>query len=107
MCLIARRKDELERVQQVIQQQGGQVWIYPVDIAQDVEAKQCIEQILNEHKKIDVLINNAARSIRRPIIQALDRLHDFERTCKSIICCRPYDIEFIATFSGKWWRACD
>ncbi|WP_288402538.1 SDR family NAD(P)-dependent oxidoreductase [uncultured Acinetobacter sp.] len=80
ICLIARRKDELERVQQVIQQQGGQVWIYPVDITQEDHAKNCIEQILSEHAKIDVLINNAARSIRRPIIQALDRLHDFERT---------------------------
>jgi len=80
ICLIARRKDELERVQQVIQQQGGQVWIYPVDITQEDHAKNCIEQILSEHAKVDVLINNAARSIRRPIIQALDRLHDFERT---------------------------
>lgn len=80
MCLIARRADELKRVQQVIQQQGGQASIYPVDITQDVEVKQCIEQILNEHEKVDVLINNAARSIRRPIIQAFDRLHDYERT---------------------------
>ncbi|MEC8568722.1 MAG: SDR family NAD(P)-dependent oxidoreductase, partial [Pseudomonadota bacterium] len=36
--------------------------------------------ILSEHKTVDVLINNAARSIRRPIMEALDRLHDYERT---------------------------
>ncbi|MCH7337654.1 SDR family NAD(P)-dependent oxidoreductase [Acinetobacter sp. NIPH 2699] len=80
ICLIARRADELERVQNIIHGQGGNAWIYPVDITLDEDAKQCIEQILSEHVKVDVLINNAARSIRRPITQALDRLHDYERT---------------------------
>ncbi|WP_109439897.1 SDR family NAD(P)-dependent oxidoreductase [Acinetobacter haemolyticus] len=80
VCLIARRAEELERVQTIIHEQGGQAWIYPVDITQEDNAKQCVEQILTEHVKVDVLINNAARSIRRPITQALDRLHDYERT---------------------------
>lgn len=80
VCIVARRSDELERVQNTIQQQGGQAWIYPVDITKDDDAQQCIEKILSEHKTVDVLINNAARSIRRPIMEALDRLHDYERT---------------------------
>ncbi len=80
VCIVARRSDELERVQNIIQQQGGQAWIYPVDITKDDDAQQCIEKILSEHKTVDVLINNAARSIRRPIMEALDRLHDYERT---------------------------
>ncbi|MGJ8757685.1 SDR family NAD(P)-dependent oxidoreductase [Acinetobacter sp. HC8-3S] len=80
VCIVARRSDELERVQNLIQQQGGQAWIYPTDITKDDDAQQCIEKILSEHKTVDVLINNAARSIRRPIMEALDRLHDYERT---------------------------
>ncbi len=80
VCIVARRSDELERVQNTIQQQGGQACIYPVDITKDNDAQQCIEKILSEHKTVDVLINNAARSIRRPIMEALDRLHDYERT---------------------------
>ena len=80
VCLVARREEELERVKSTIEQRGGQAWIYPVDITIDEDAKGCIEKILTEHEKIDVLINNAARSIRRPITQALDRLHDYERT---------------------------
>ncbi|MHA3982093.1 SDR family NAD(P)-dependent oxidoreductase [Acinetobacter venetianus] len=80
VCIVARRSDELERVQNLIQQQGGQAWIYPVDITKNYDAQQCIEKILSEHKTVDVLINNAARSIRRPIMEALDRLHDYERT---------------------------
>lgn len=80
VCIVARRSDELERVQNLIQQQGGQAWIYPADITKDDDAQQCIEKILSEHKTVDVLINNAARSIRRPIMEALDRMHDYERT---------------------------
>lgn len=80
VCIVARRSDELERVQNLIQQQGGQAWIYPTDITKNDDAQQCIEKILSEHKTVDVLINNAARSIRRPIMEALDRLHDYERT---------------------------
>lgn len=80
VCLIARRADELQRVQQNIIQTGGKVSIYPADITQDEQAQQCIAQILADHPRVDVLINNAARSIRRPITQALDRLHDYERT---------------------------
>lgn len=80
VCIVARRSDELERVQNLIQQQGGRAWIYPVDITKNDDAQQCIEKILSEHKTVDVLINNAARSIRRPIKEALDRLHDYERT---------------------------
>ena len=61
VCIVARRSDELARVQNTIQQQGGQAWIYPVDITKDDDAQQCIEKILSEHKTVDVLINNAAK----------------------------------------------
>ncbi|MEC7119362.1 MAG: SDR family NAD(P)-dependent oxidoreductase [Pseudomonadota bacterium] len=80
LCLIARRRDELERVQQAIQQAGGEAWIYPADLTDDAQVQDCIQQILSEHHRIDALVNNAGRSIRRPIHQALDRLHDYERT---------------------------
>ncbi|MEP4524214.1 MAG: SDR family NAD(P)-dependent oxidoreductase, partial [Alloalcanivorax venustensis] len=33
-----------------------------------------------EHPRVDALVNNAAHSIRRPILEALDRIHDYERT---------------------------
>jgi len=39
-----------------------------------------VDQVLKDHKRVDVLINNAGRSIRRPIHQAYDRMHDFKRT---------------------------
>lgn len=80
VCLIARRAEELQRIQKAIQEQAGQAFIYPADITDPVQLKACVTLILAEHKKIDVLVNNAARSIRRPIVESLDRLHDYERT---------------------------
>ena len=80
VCLIARRTEELQRIHSVIQAQAGQVFIYPADITDSAQLKTCIALILAEHQKVDVLVNNAARSIRRPILESLDRLHDYERT---------------------------
>ncbi len=38
------------------------------------------ERMLADHPSIDVIVNNAGRSIRRSISLSLDRFHDFERT---------------------------
>ena len=39
-----------------------------------------VEQVLADHPPIDVLVNNAGRSIRRSVALSYDRFHDFERT---------------------------
>jgi NAD(P)-dependent dehydrogenase (short-subunit alcohol dehydrogenase family) len=39
-----------------------------------------MEDILEEYGRIDVLVNNAGRSIRRSLSSSGDRFHDFERT---------------------------
>lgn len=80
ICLLARRADELERVKKDIEATGGKVWIYPVDLADAGALEACADLLLQEHARIDVLVNNAARSIRRPIVEALERMHDYERT---------------------------
>ncbi len=80
VCLLARRADELARVAEEIRAAGGLVWTYPVDLTDASALDACADQILAEHPRIDVLVNNAARSIRRPILDALDRMHDYERT---------------------------
>lgn len=80
VCLIARREDELARVQGEIVAEGYGCWIYPADLSDPASTEAVAEQILAEHPQVDVLVNNAARSIRRPIRESLDRLHDYERT---------------------------
>jgi NAD(P)-dependent dehydrogenase (short-subunit alcohol dehydrogenase family) len=41
--------------------------------------RMCAE-VLERHRHVDILINNAGRSIRRSIALSYDRFHDFERT---------------------------
>jgi Dehydrogenases with different specificities (related to short-chain alcohol dehydrogenases) len=38
------------------------------------------KQIIASVDHIDILINNAGRSIRRAVHESVDRFHDFERT---------------------------
>lgn len=80
LCLVARDVEQLQAVQQEIRRAGGQAWVYPADLTIEEQAAACAQAILDEHPRVDVLINNAARSIRRPITEALDRLHDYQRT---------------------------
>ena len=80
VCLLARRADELEQVRDRITSAGGTAHVYPVDLVDADAADAVIKQLLADHPRIDVLVNNAARSIRRPITESLDRVHDYERT---------------------------
>jgi short-subunit dehydrogenase len=79
LCLVARRADELQRVKSAIEAENGKAWMYPADLADHTALDACCAAILKEHPQIDVLVNNAGRSIRRSIRESVDRLHDFER----------------------------
>ena len=80
--LVARRLDELQSLQSDIQNAGGKASVYSVDL-NDFEAIDALaEEVLATFDTIDVLVNNAGRSIRRPITESLDRFHDFERCMK-------------------------
>jgi NAD(P)-dependent dehydrogenase (short-subunit alcohol dehydrogenase family) len=65
---------------QARQQIGGHVVTYQVDIADLAEVDSFVTTLVREHGGVDILINNAGRSIRRSIEDSLDRFHDFERT---------------------------
>ncbi|WP_281784667.1 SDR family NAD(P)-dependent oxidoreductase [Sinimarinibacterium flocculans] len=80
LCLVARRADELTRVQNLVRALGGEAWIYPTDLSQPGEVEACADALLAEHARIDVLVNNAGRSIRRRVTDSFERMHDYERT---------------------------
>src|SRR3546814_12324184 len=44
------------------------------------DCDRLVKKVLDEHGHVDVLINNAGRSIRRSIEASYDGFHDFERT---------------------------
>ncbi|MBI2169908.1 MAG: SDR family oxidoreductase [Actinobacteria bacterium] len=78
--LVARRTEALEEVKAEIERAGGQAWVYSCDITQPESVETLVKQLLHDHEGIDMLVNNAGRSIRRSIRLSYDRFHDFERT---------------------------
>jgi NAD(P)-dependent dehydrogenase (short-subunit alcohol dehydrogenase family) len=79
LLIVARDEEKLARVRAEIQARGGQVTTYSCDIGDPPACDRCIERLLAEHEQVDILINNAGRSIRRGIDQTYERLHDYER----------------------------
>ncbi|KAA0094743.1 SDR family oxidoreductase [Mycolicibacterium sp. P1-18] len=72
---VARREALLAELVDEIIAGGGSAVAVPADLA-DLDQ---VDAVVNTVGPVDVLINNAARSIRRPLIESLDRWHDVER----------------------------
>ncbi|NND59740.1 MAG: SDR family oxidoreductase [Gammaproteobacteria bacterium] len=80
VVLVARTLEKLEETAAEIKELGGQAFCYPTDL-NDLDAIDAMaNQVIADHGPVDVLINNAGRSIRRGIENSFDRFHDFERT---------------------------
>ena len=78
--IVARDPEKLEATRQEAAARGLPLVICQADIT---DARQCdvlIKKLNEEHGGVDILINNAGRSIRRAIENSYDRVHDFERT---------------------------
>ena len=80
VLLVARRADELARVRAEIEAAGGSAYAYPCDLTDGPAVDRMITDVLREHDGVDMLVNNAGRSIRRSLALSYDRLHDVERT---------------------------
>jgi len=78
--LVARRTEELEKVRAEIEAEGGSAGVYSADLTSAESVDAAVKQMLADHDGIDMLVNNAGRSIRRSIQLSYDRFHDFERT---------------------------
>jgi NAD(P)-dependent dehydrogenase (short-subunit alcohol dehydrogenase family) len=80
VLLVARSKDELDRVRGDIVAAGGTAHSYPCDLTDFDALDALVAQVLDEHGHVDVLVNNAAHSIRRLVERSgIERFHDFER----------------------------
>jgi NAD(P)-dependent dehydrogenase (short-subunit alcohol dehydrogenase family) len=75
LILVARREGLLAEVVARITASGGQA----TSIAADLSDLDHVDEVVNAAGPVDILINNAARSIRRPLLDSLERWHDVER----------------------------
>ncbi len=78
--LVARGKEGLLAVQAEIETLGGTAVCYPCDLSDLQAVDRLARRISADHPTIDVVVNNAGRSIRRSLHLSTDRFHDFERT---------------------------
>jgi NAD(P)-dependent dehydrogenase (short-subunit alcohol dehydrogenase family) len=80
VVVAARRKDLLEALVGRIEDDGGTAIAIPCDLS-DLDAVDALAADVEERLGgVDILINNAGRSIRRPLAESLERWHDVERT---------------------------
>ncbi|HEU4392796.1 MAG TPA: SDR family oxidoreductase [Solirubrobacterales bacterium] len=80
VLLVARSAEKLEETRDEIVAAGGSAHIHRCDMSDIEDIERMAEEVLAYHGHVDVLVNNAGRSIRRSIALSYDRFHDFERT---------------------------
>jgi NAD(P)-dependent dehydrogenase (short-subunit alcohol dehydrogenase family) len=80
--LVARTMEKLEEVKAEIEAQGGTAYAYSADLSDMDSIEDVVHRILADHAAVDMLVNNAGRSIRRSVALSTDRFHDYERTIK-------------------------
>ncbi|MCW0454091.1 SDR family oxidoreductase [Xanthomonas sacchari] len=78
--IVARGEQELHAARDAMNAKGGKVFAYTADLSDLADCDRLLKTVLDAHGHVDVLINNAGRSIRRSIELSYDRFHDFERT---------------------------
>jgi len=80
VLLVARSRERLDRIRDRIERNGGQAVVYPANLASAEECALLAERVIAAEGGVDVLVNNAGRSIRRSLEVSSDRFHDYERT---------------------------
>ena len=78
--IVARGEEELFKARDAMKKDGGKVFAYTADLADMASCDALVKQVPADHGHVDVLVNNAGRSVRRSIEASYDRFHDFERT---------------------------
>lgn len=77
---VARDLERLTAVCNSLTVDGGIAHPVSADLSDVDDAARLADEILARFGTPDILVNNAGRSIRRPVLDTVDRFHDYERT---------------------------
>jgi short-subunit dehydrogenase len=80
VVLVARSIDKLEQTAWAVNQAGGRAHVYPCDLTDMEAVGELAERVQADLGHVDILLNNAGKSIRRSLALSYDRFHDFQRT---------------------------
>jgi NAD(P)-dependent dehydrogenase (short-subunit alcohol dehydrogenase family) len=76
--VVAARRQEL--LDALVERSRGDVRAHTCDLSDLDAVDELVAKVEEDLGGIDILINNAGRSIRRPLADSLERWHDVERT---------------------------
>ncbi len=80
VLLVARTREKLEEVGREIEDSGGSAFVHTCNLSDIDDIDRMAAEVLEQHGRVDVLVNNAGKSIRRSVSRAYDRFHDYQRT---------------------------
>ncbi|HEX3546380.1 MAG TPA: SDR family oxidoreductase [Mycobacterium sp.] len=80
VVVAARRQELLDELVARITDAGGTAQAHACDLSDLDAVDELVAKVEGDLGGIDILINNAGRSIRRPLAESLERWHDVERT---------------------------
>lgn len=81
LILVARKEGNLDKTKLLLAEIGpAKVVTMRCDLANSDACTELTKNVVEQYGQVDVLINNAGRSIRRAIEHSLTRFHDYERT---------------------------
>jgi NAD(P)-dependent dehydrogenase (short-subunit alcohol dehydrogenase family) len=80
VLLVSRTREKLEEVAKQVEELGGTAHVHAADLSDLEDIDRLAAEVLEQHGGVDVLVNNAGRSIRRSVERSYDRFHDYERT---------------------------
>ncbi len=80
VLLVARTRDKLEAVATEVENSGGIAHVHPCDLSDPDDVDRMANEVLEAYGNVDVLVNNAGKSIRRSVNRSYDRFHDYQRT---------------------------
>jgi short-subunit dehydrogenase len=80
VLLVARTKEKLDELAEEIDDLGGIAYAHPCNLTDMDDIDRMADEVLDQHGEVDILINNAGKSIRRSVSRAYDRFHDYQRT---------------------------
>jgi NAD(P)-dependent dehydrogenase (short-subunit alcohol dehydrogenase family) len=71
VALVARSEDKLLQIKGEIERVGGAATVHPADLSELDDCERLVADVLSEHGRVDVLVNNAGVS---PLYGALDEV---------------------------------
>ncbi|MCU6709983.1 SDR family NAD(P)-dependent oxidoreductase [Paenibacillus sp. J5C_2022] len=80
LILVARREDRLTEMKREIESLSATVSVCRADLREQDEMDDLLIHLSRQQGGVDIFVSNAGHSIRRKLMDSLDRYHDFTRT---------------------------